>query len=80
MRPDGRSLRPFAPPLLGEVERNLAETHLLDPDHPESMYEAFTRTRRVLRLALPYALSAASLALAAILLVRRVRRRVTSSP
>jgi len=80
VRPDGRSLRPFAPPPLGAVERNLAQTHLLDPDHPESMDEAFTRTRRVLRPALPYALSAASLALAAILLVRRVRRRVTSSP
>ncbi len=79
MRPDGRSLRPFAPPPLGALEHRLAETHLLDPDHPESMGEAFTRTRRVLRPALPYALSAASLALAAILLVRRVRGRVTSS-
>jgi len=76
VRPDGRSLRPFAPPPLGAVERNLAETHLLDPDHPESMDEAFTRTRRVLRPALPYALAAASLVLAATVLVRRARGAV----
>ncbi len=80
VRTDGRSLRPFTPPLLGAIERKLAETHLLDPGHPESMDEAFTRARRVLRPALPYALAAASLALAATLLVRQIRRRVTSSP
>jgi phospholipase D1/2 len=80
VRPNGRSLRPFVPPPLSAVERRLAETHLLDPDHPESMDEAFTRTRRVLRPVLPYALSAASLAMAAILLFRRVRRRITSPP
>ncbi len=73
VRTDGRSLRPFTPPPLGAVERKLAETHLLDPDHPETMDETFTRARRVLRPALPYALATASLALAATLLVRRVR-------
>ncbi|NPD68978.1 phospholipase (plasmid) [Lichenicola cladoniae] len=78
VRPTGRSLRPFVSPPLGAVERTLAETHLLDPDHPESMDEAFTHTRRVLRPALPYALSAASLTLATILFFGRIRRRITS--
>lgn len=75
MRPDGRSLRPFEVPPLNAAERRLAESHLLDPDHPESMDEAFTRARRVLRPALPYAAAAAAvLAAGAVLLLRRGRR------
>ena len=74
-RPGGRSLRPFAPQPLGPIERNLAQTHLLDPDHPQSVDEAFTRSLRVLRPALPYALPAVSLVLAAFLAVRHVRGR-----
>jgi len=75
VRRDGRSLRPFVPQPLRMIERELAQTHLLDPDHPEPINEAFNRTLRVLRPILPDILSAASLALVAIWLIRRLTHR-----
>ena len=74
VRPSGRTLRPFEPPSLTPVARELALTHLLDPDHPEQLDEAFVRSLRVMRPVAPYALSAATVAIAAVLLVRRWRR------
>ena len=37
----GRHLKRYRPPVLGEVERMLAESELLDPERPEDMFEPF---------------------------------------
>jgi phospholipase D1/2 len=47
-RDKGRSLRPFIPPQLSEVDKLIAETELLNSDQPESMSKAFMRTMNAL--------------------------------
>jgi len=73
VRTGGRTLRPFEASPLNPIECNLARTHLLDPDHPETMDEAFTRSRRVLRPAMPYIVSAIALVAGTVVSWRRYR-------
>ena len=40
---DGRHLRRYWPPELGEVESALAESELLDPESPDEMFEPFSK-------------------------------------
>ncbi|MFC7693960.1 phospholipase D-like domain-containing protein [Paeniroseomonas aquatica] len=47
-RSSGPTLLPFDPPELSEAERELAETHALDPHRPEAMNETFIRALRLL--------------------------------
>ncbi len=47
VRPTGRSLRPFTPPHLTPEERELGETHALDPSKPEAMDKMFVKVLRV---------------------------------
>ena len=47
VRPSGHTLAPFDPPELSEAERELAETHALDPHRPEAMAETFVRALRL---------------------------------
>ena len=55
LRGDGRSLRPYRLPDVGEVPKWLADNELLDPEGPEEMFEPladrglFRRRRRLLR-------------------------------
>lgn len=42
-RPDGRHLARYRPPELSEVERTLAESEMLDPEHPDEMFEPFAK-------------------------------------
>lgn len=42
-RRDGRHLRRYRPPELGDVERALAESELLDPESPDEMFEPFAK-------------------------------------
>lgn len=42
LRGDGRTLAPFVPPDKGELQRDIARSQALDPEHPE---EAFEPTR-----------------------------------
>ena len=41
-------MEPFDPPELSDAERELAETHALDPHRPEAMAETFVRALRLL--------------------------------
>lgn len=41
--PDGRYLKRYRPPELTEPERKLAESQLLDPEHPDEMFEPFAK-------------------------------------
>jgi phosphatidylserine/phosphatidylglycerophosphate/cardiolipin synthase-like enzyme len=43
LRGPGRSLRPYEVPDLGEVEKWLADNEVLDPEHPEEMFEGFAK-------------------------------------
>ncbi len=43
MRGEGRSLRPYEVPDLGDVERWLADNEVLDPEGPDEMFEGFTK-------------------------------------
>lgn len=42
-KPDGRHLRRYVPPELNEVERQLAQSQILDPEHPDEMFEPFAK-------------------------------------
>lgn len=42
-RETGRYLKPYHPPELSEAERTLAESQLLDPEHPDDMFEPFAK-------------------------------------
>lgn len=42
-QPEGRHLRRYRPPELSEAERKLAESQLLDPEHPDEMFEPFAK-------------------------------------
>lgn len=42
-RKNGRQLRRFQPPELGEVEETLAGSQILDPERPEDMFEPFAK-------------------------------------
>jgi phospholipase D1/2 len=67
-RPSGPTLVPFRPPELSEAERELAETHALDPHRPEAMAETFIRALRLLppvRVAVAAALVAVGASVAA---------------
>ncbi|WP_198382643.1 phospholipase D-like domain-containing protein [Roseomonas sp. KE2513] len=67
-RPSGPTLVPFHPPELSEAERELAETHALDPHRPEAMAETFIRALRLLppvRVAVAAALVAVGASVAA---------------
>jgi phospholipase D1/2 len=46
MRPQGKTLVPFKPPALSVADRELAETHVLDPHRPEAMAKSFVRALR----------------------------------
>jgi phosphatidylserine/phosphatidylglycerophosphate/cardiolipin synthase-like enzyme len=41
--PLGRHLRRYHPPELSEAERKLAESQVLDPEHPDDMFEPFAK-------------------------------------
>lgn len=41
--PNGRHLKRFRPPEISETERRLAESQLLDPEHPDEMFEPFAK-------------------------------------
>ena len=43
LRGDGRSLRPYQLPDVGEVSKWLADNELLDPEGPEEMFEPLTK-------------------------------------
>ena len=67
-RPSGPTLVPFDPPELSEAERELAETHVLDPHRPEAMAETFVRALRLiapLRIAVAVTLVATGAGVAA---------------
>lgn len=40
---EGRHLRRYRPPEINEAERALAESQLLDPEHPDDMFEPFAK-------------------------------------
>lgn len=42
LRGAGRSLRPYEPPELNEVEKTLADNQALDPENPEELFEPFS--------------------------------------
>ena len=42
LRGAGRSLRPYAPPQLSEIEKALADNEALDPENPDEMFEPFS--------------------------------------
>lgn len=42
LRGEGRSLRPYEPPELNEVEETLADNQVLDPENPEELFEPFS--------------------------------------
>jgi phosphatidylserine/phosphatidylglycerophosphate/cardiolipin synthase-like enzyme len=42
-RHNGRQLRRFDPPEVGEIEETLAGSQLLDPEHPDEMFEPFAK-------------------------------------
>jgi phospholipase D1/2 len=77
-RPSGPTLVPFDPPDLSEADRELAETHALDPHRPEAMAETFIRALRLLppiRVAVAATLIAAGAGVAAWCRARAGRRR-----
>jgi phospholipase D1/2 len=41
----GRSLRPFVPPAISDVEKSLADHELLDPERPRSLWRALSHHR-----------------------------------
>lgn len=73
VRPGGRTLVPFKPSPLSDAERELAETHALDPRRPESMAKAFVRTLRIVTPGRGLALVSAMLALSGAAFVWRHR-------
>jgi hypothetical protein len=50
LRSRGRSLTPYVPPNLGEVEKWLADNEVFDPEGPEEMFEAFSNRGLLRRL------------------------------
>lgn len=50
LRGDGRSLRPYVVPNLGDVEKWLADNEVFDPEGPEEMFEAFSNRGLLRRL------------------------------
>lgn len=48
LRGTGRSLRPFTPPEPNQLERKVAHSETLDPEHAEELFEPITR-RKLLR-------------------------------
>ena len=40
---NGRQLRRFIPPEVGEIEETLAGSQILDPEHPDEMFEPFAK-------------------------------------
>lgn len=42
LRGSGRSLRPYEPPELNEVEKTLADNQALDPENPDELFEPFS--------------------------------------
>jgi len=77
-RPSGPTLVPLLLPELSETERELAETHALDPHCPEPMAETFIRALRLLspiRVAVAATLIAAGVSVAAWCWQRAGRRR-----
>ncbi|ANY20418.1 putative cardiolipin synthase YwiE [Tsuneonella dongtanensis] len=42
-RANSRQLRRFVPPEVGEIEETLAGSQLLDPEHPDDMFEPFAK-------------------------------------
>jgi len=53
LRGQGRSLRPFTPPEINELERKIARSETLDPERPEELFEPITRTKLLRRLPKP---------------------------
>lgn len=49
LRGSGRSLRPYQPPELSEVEKTLADNQALDPENPDELFEPFTSGRLLRR-------------------------------
>lgn len=47
-RPSGRSLVPFVPPPINDLETHIAESGVLDPDCPEAMEPNFVRALRLI--------------------------------
>lgn len=50
LRGPGRTLRPFEPIALSDLEQWLADNEILDPEEPEDVFEPFTSKRRLWRL------------------------------
>ena len=42
LRGTGRSLRPYQPPDLNEIEKTLADNQALDPENPDELFEPFS--------------------------------------
>ena len=42
LRGPGRSLRPYAPPDLSDIEKALADNEALDPENPDELFEPFS--------------------------------------
>ena len=49
MRGAGRSLRPYEPPELNEVEKTLADNQALDPENPDELFEPFSSSKLLRR-------------------------------
>jgi phospholipase D1/2 len=62
-----KTLIPFEPPVLSDTERELAETHLLDPRRPEGMATVFVRAVRIFAPASVAALTSVALGVGAVL-------------
>src|SRR3546814_9769218 len=45
VRGKGKTLVPFEPPPLNEIEKKLADNEVLDPESPDEMFESYSRRR-----------------------------------
>src|SRR3546814_10756969 len=43
VRGKGKTLVPFEPPPLNEIEKKLADNEVLDPESPDEMFESYAR-------------------------------------
>ena len=53
LRGQGRTLKPFTPPELNELEKKIAHSQTLDPERPEELFEPLTKRRLLRRLPRP---------------------------
>ncbi len=50
LRGDGRTLKLFDPPETNELERKIAQSQTLDPEHPDELFEPVTKVKLTRRL------------------------------